>query len=246
MVSLFRPYTRSFYERFETGSLSSAEIILPIVFDVLRPKSVLDFGCGVGTWLAAARTLGANRLVGYDGKWVKRDMLADGGIDFHEVDLEADTIDLQPVDLAMCLEVAEHLSPRASERLIADLCKCSNTVLFSAAIPGQGGAHHINEQWQSHWISLFNRLSFTAYDVVRPAVWDDLSVEVWYAQNCFLFVSQDDRDLSARLSDHRVLISDMVHPRLLTQKIFHPNAKDEMRALAALPRAAWGLARRWV
>ena len=59
-------------------------------------------------------------------------------------------------DLAISLEVAEHLSSESANMFIACLTNMSDIVLFSAAIPGQGGENRINEQWPKYRSGLFN------------------------------------------------------------------------------------------
>jgi SAM-dependent methyltransferase len=206
------PYSPGFYDAQRAGSLSSAEVVLPVVFDLLPASSVLDIGCGVGTWLAAAHKLGATRLVGYDGPHVRRDMLVDHEIEFRPINLENEEPRPERCDLALSLECAEHVSERAGYRIVKCLCDSADVVLFGAAIPGQGGKHHVNEQWQSYWIRLFGANGFDAYDVVRPACWNDKRVETWYAQNTLLYLKRGGR-LALSASDC-VVIPDMVHPQL--------------------------------
>ena len=91
-------------------------------------------------------------------------------------------------DLAMCLEVVEHLPPDAGDAVVASLCALADTVLFSAAVPGQGGTGHLNEQWPEHWCERFLRHGFIHVDCVRPAVWTDERVSWWYRQNTLLFL----------------------------------------------------------
>ena len=93
-------------------------------------------------------------------------------------------------DLAICLEVAEHLTPAAGARLVKTLCSVAPVVLFSAAIPAQGGTNHINEQWQSHWADEFAAHGFDCFDPIRPEIWNDRDVFPWYRQNILLFVSR--------------------------------------------------------
>jgi cyclopropane fatty-acyl-phospholipid synthase-like methyltransferase len=180
-------YGSTFYDRQREGSLNSAKIILPIVFDLVRTKSVIDFGCGVGTWLATAKQLGAEHCVGLEGPWVKTQTPAQADLDIRETDLEQ-TISLnERFDLAMSLEVAEHLRPQRSDSLVADLCKASDVVIFSAAVPGQDGDGHQNEQWPSCWAQRFTRNGFMPLDIIRPIVQSDARVEVWYRTNVLLY-----------------------------------------------------------
>jgi SAM-dependent methyltransferase len=157
------------------------------VFEQTNPASVVDVGCGAGTWLAAARKLGAGKAVGVEGAWVANVRSASTDIEMHHADLEAPLPPLGRFDLAMCMEVAEHLSRDRAESLVADLCALSDTVLFSAAVPWQGGIGHLNEQPQSYWAGLFAENGFGAHDVIRPRVWKDGRVSYWYRQNAILY-----------------------------------------------------------
>jgi SAM-dependent methyltransferase len=163
--------------------------VLPIVFDLVKPKSVIDVGCGIGRWLAVARQLGAETPVGLEGPWAKEIPKQVDQLDIKYYDLEKRIEEAQQYDLAICMEVAEHLSQDRASSLVADLCRLSNAVLFSAAIPSQGGVNHVNEQWQHYWAELFASQSYSAYDVVRPAIWDNTEVEFWYRQNSLLYLN---------------------------------------------------------
>jgi hypothetical protein len=87
----------------------------------------------------------------------------------------------------LSLEVAEHLPPSAGPSFVATLCGLGDVVLFSAAIPHQGGTNHINEAWPGYWNGLFREQGFECFDVVRSAFWMRLEVEWWYAQNALIF-----------------------------------------------------------
>jgi SAM-dependent methyltransferase len=194
------PYSEGFYSVQQEGSRRSAEIVLPIVLELLKPTSVIDVGCGVGAW---TRVLEAHVLdvVGVDGDWVPADSRSSS---FVARDLEQSLSVDRTFDLAICMEVAEHLSPAVAERFISDLARLAPAVLFSAAIPQQGGTQHRNEQWQSYWAELFQRHGFWPHDVIRPRVWSCTQVEPWYAQNSLLYLRE-------RTSP---TLLDVVHPRL--------------------------------
>jgi SAM-dependent methyltransferase len=207
-------YSTPFYEWHRLGSRTSAEVVLPIIFELIKPNSVVDVGCGTGTWLAVAKALGGRALVGYEGNWIKKATWAEPGLDIRIGDLEKPLQMDRKFDLAICMEVAEHLSHARSASLIADLCALSDCILFSAAIPGQGGANHINEQWQSYWAALFDQNCFAMLDIIRPAIWNNSSVEWWYRQNTFLYVER------SRLKELNNLpapqsIVDIAHPELV-------------------------------
>ncbi len=209
-------YDAEFYTDIAAGSRRSAGAILPIVTSWLRPTSMIDVGCGVGTWLAAAAAPGL-ALVGIDGDHVPRHLLRIAGEHFRCHDLRsALPSPEQRFDLAISMEVAEHLDEARATSFVADLCALSDVVLFSAAIPGQGGQDHINEQWPSWWAQRFSANGYRAIDIVRPAVWDDDGVEFWYRQNTLLYVSESRQDLLAAVASSGCTIGggplDVVHP----------------------------------
>jgi hypothetical protein len=204
-------YDDGFYLNQKDGSFRSAERVLPIVFEALHPKSVVDVGCGIGTWLAVAKTLGATDLRGYEGAWVQSQRLADPSLAVMAVDLEKPLSRDRKFDLAMCLEVGEHLTELRSDSLVDDLCSLSDQVLFGAATPGQVGTNHINLQWQSYWAGKFIKRGFQPFDIVRPKVWGSSDVECWYQQNILLY-SKDPSVMPAGLLPTKML--DLIHPEV--------------------------------
>jgi hypothetical protein len=216
-------YSRDFYLQYHQGSYQSAKAILPIVFDLLSPQSVVDIGCGVAPWLAAARDLGAMDTVGIDGEYVDRSLLMVPRECFHPADLSVPIALSRTFHLAICMEVAEHLPASASTTFVKSLCALSPVVLFSTAIPGQGGTGHLNEQWPPYWENLFNDCDFELLDCIRWHVWNRQDVEFWYAQNCFLFVERDYLAKSPRLVAEQTRTQGfprcMVHPKLFSSAL---------------------------
>jgi hypothetical protein len=93
-----------------------------------------------------------------------------------EHDLRESVTITRTFDLAVSLEVAEHLPPERGEGFVEDLCRLAPVVLFSAAVPGQGDPKHtghLNERWQSYWASLFHERGYERAECVRPAIWED-------------------------------------------------------------------------
>lgn len=223
--TLGRKYDEEFYAGLAEGSVRSAELMLSRLFSVYKPSSVVDFGCGVGAWLSAAGKLGATELKGYDGNWVNKGSLLSDRIDFTPVSLEESVSLSKKYDLAISVEVAEHLTPKRAEGFVKQLCSASDCVVFGAAIKGQGGTHHINEQWQSYWIKLFDAAGYECFDIFRGALWGDERIEWWYRQNIFLFVNRGADSSAINKDALRALqmpITDIVHPEHLTKIIDNP------------------------
>jgi prefoldin subunit 5 len=212
-------YSPEFFATQSIRSLLSARVVLGALFEVFRPRSVIDVGCGVGPWLRAAQELGTEDLLGVDGEYVVRGQLLVDPDRFVAVDLERQRLAevLRPrrrFDLVMCMEVAEHLSFDRAPTLVEDLASVGDVVLFSAAIPFQGGEHHVNEQWPEFWGLLFRQAGFACADFLRSRVWARPDVDWWYAQNTLLFVRQGSES-GAALSVHQVppgLSLSRVHP----------------------------------
>src|SRR5437879_5333008 len=144
-------YSQDFYDEIELGSLQSAAVVVPRLMNLVRPQSVVDVGCGRGAWLTAFQKLGVSKILGIDGPHVDKTRLLIPSECFRSVDLS------QPFelpgrhDLVLCLEVAEHLPGSMANSLVKTLTKASSVIVFSAAIPGQGGTGHVNEQWPEYW-----------------------------------------------------------------------------------------------
>jgi SAM-dependent methyltransferase len=197
------PYTKAFFEDMEEGALRSARVVLPQLLDLLSPRSILDVGCGRGAWVLAAMELGVEDAYGVDGTYIDPDTLLIPRSHFQTADLSRPFEVPRQYDLALCLEVAEHLPKRAAASLVNSLTAASPAVLFSAAIPGQTGTHPINEQFPEFWYRLFSERDFVAVDAVRPRIAWDARVEPWYAQNILLYVSRDWLEAEAPLRDYQ-------------------------------------------
>jgi SAM-dependent methyltransferase len=185
-------YGSDFFKGQQDGSKRSAEIIVPMVVQLLRPRSVVDVGCGTGAWLSVFSKLGISEYTGIDGEYVDPSMLQIPEFAFRSADLSQPlTAEIQGTyDLAVSLEVGEHLCADRADVYIRSLTRLADVVLFSAAIPYQGGRHHINEQWPDYWARLFRSEGYVCFDCIRERVWFNDQVQWWYAQNTLLYVRE--------------------------------------------------------
>ena len=222
-------YPAGFYQNRRAHTAHAARRILGALPAALPRASVADIGCGTGTWLAAALQLGARTAFGIEGDWVTPAMLDDPAIAFAPQDLEQ-RFTAPRVDLAISLEVGEHLSPGRAETFVADLVALAPAILFSAAIPGQGGVGHLNEQWQSWWAERFAANGYTAHDVIRPAIWTDEAIPAWYRQNVVLYLDGATRT-KLGLTPLGPTLLDKVHPS------FWARANRELQYANALPES---------
>jgi SAM-dependent methyltransferase len=249
--SMASRYGDAFYQTHMSASLASARKYADILGEHHRPRTVADVGCGRGTWLQAFAERGATRVVGFDGPWNSQDVMIDDAIEFRPLDLNrpGDAAAGERFDLAMSLEVGEHLEPESSEAFVRFLASLSDVVLYSAAFSGQGGVNHINERPHSSWAQIYARFGYSPYDLFRQRTWGDDDISFWYRQNAFLYV-RDDTPLARRLADAglqpvaNLAFMDCIHPELYALRLSEIGFKALLREAATrtLPKSLQPLA----
>lgn len=213
-------YSPKFYAAHMEGSRRSARQVVPLLMELLEPESVVDIGCGVGIWLAEFSSQGVE-VCGADGGYCQDAGLVIDRLNFHAVDLSAcsQTGKVPGIErkfsLCLSLEVAEHLSESCADGFVNLLTNLSDVVLFSAAIPDQGGTNHINEQWPPYWIEKFRNRGFIPTDIIRILTWDNRDIESWYRQNMVLFFNEKIfHKYQAKLQRCDVSLSDQCYSRV--------------------------------
>jgi SAM-dependent methyltransferase len=222
-------YDPKFYGELAAAQESAREV-LPLVLDIVKPASVIDVGCGTGNWLAIALELGVKKILGVDGPWVAS-QLAIPPENFAAHDLTFPLKLERRFDLALSLEVAEHVPASAARVFVKSLCDAADVVVFSAAIPGQGGRRHVNEQWPAYWGELFRELGYDCYDFLRPRIWNNSKVTWHYAQNLLIFARAGRADGFGQST----LPLSLVHPVLWSAQV--ARLKNPGKLLEALTKA---------
>lgn len=197
----------------EHESSTSPDSVVPWIIDRINPKSVIDVGCGLGQWLEAFKKYNPDiDILGLDGAHVPQNRLRIALNKFMPVDLSKPENILLPeikkFELAVSLEVAEHLHEDKADPFVNFLTSTSDVILFSAAIPGQTGENHFNEQWPDYWIKKFESKGYTVNDEIRWTIWNNHGVSWWYKQNILLFTRTSS---SKSLTTHSSAKS-VVHP----------------------------------
>jgi SAM-dependent methyltransferase len=216
-------------------NISSPRIIVPLVLKHIKPNSVVDVGCGTGRFLRVFMENGVPEILGIDGAWVNRALLLENieSSSFEAVEFETTPYfhKDRKFDLGVCCEVLEHISKSRSRFMVENLTHLSDVILFSAALPGQGGQNHINEQPVQFWISLFNEFGFVFKDVFRSVLWDNTEVQRWFSQNLYLVVRKG-TELDNKISSTTVVLPNAVHPDVLLKKA---NLLDDYRKARLSP-----------
>lgn len=156
-------------------------------------------------------------VLGLDGDYVEKELLAKyiSNNEFKATDLTQPFDLKRKFDLIISLEVAEHLPEDSAENFIKSLCKHGDIIVFSAAIPGQGGQNHINEQWRFYWCEKFASFNYKAFDILRPRIWNIEKVNWWYKQNVLIFSKHD----YSHLELSSAIMLEAIHPELFQQHI---------------------------
>lgn len=144
---------------------------------------IIDVGCGPGIYVKALKELG-HEVIGVD---------VDKANPYEHVDIFSDEfLQYTDFDLCMCIEVAEHIPEDLADSLIKRLAHTSDTILFSAAVPGQGGYGHINCQYKDYWIDKFNRNNYILDEVATDKFVDFMKNGYhmgWLVNNAMVFKS---------------------------------------------------------
>jgi hypothetical protein len=183
-------YEDRFFDYVGRGARRSARNVIPFIREHLYVSSVVDIGCGRGVWVDEWRRNGVDDALGVDGDYVSADRLVIPKERFAAFDLSEPISLGRRFDLVQSLEVAEHIPASRAEIFIDSLVAHSDVILFSAAVPGQGGEFHINEQPYEHWRQKFALRGFEIFDFLRPNIINIRAIEPWYRYNTFLYVHQ--------------------------------------------------------
>ena len=167
----------------------SARLVVPVLLDAFDPSSVVQFG-GDPLWLAEFAAHGI-RTVGVTDQ---RRSSSDGWVfecDWHR----SGHLDVGRFDLAVCFELAQHLSPARAGWLIDQLCQASGNVAFSAAPPSQPCGNAVNKQWPRYWASRFETAGYQVTGALRFKLWGwaPAGCEAWCPQNLLIASREPNR-----------------------------------------------------
>jgi len=160
------------------------------IFEIYKPKTLVEFGCGPGHLSRELAKLGV-QVTAVDA--FSRPDFSGLSVEFYPLDLNDPTaitnlFTNKHFDLAVSLEVAEHLQPEVSPTLINWLTQLAPVVIFAAAVPAQGGHGHINLRPRDYWHNLFTQHNFIVADRIREQLRNIPSVAPWYRYNILDYV----------------------------------------------------------
>jgi cyclopropane fatty-acyl-phospholipid synthase-like methyltransferase len=233
-----RLYDDRFYINQNERSYRSAISILTTYLEVSTAKSLVDVGCGMGSWAKAAIDLQIPEILGIDGDFVDESLLVIPLEKFYRQDLSKSFLLQNRFDLAVSMEVAEHIDETNADIFVENLTNLSDVIIFSAAVPGQGGVHHVNEQPQSYWVEKFNQQGYSCSVELRNRIWTDESISNYYRQNVLMFFKHGSQQWPSRQNE----LLDVIHPSVFEgAKIYHDHATSSVaKSVLQLLRAISG------
>lgn len=218
---------RNYIHKKSYHNKTAAEIILPYLFEYYKPNSIVDVGCGLGSWLAVAKTMGVDDIVGVESLNARIDELFIDPLVIVRKNLDEKLVLNRTFDLALCLEVAEHLNKSSADAIVSSLVSLAPAIVFSAAVPGQGGQNHLNEQWPEYWQEKFKTHGYSAFDIFRNKFWNDDNVDPWYRQNMVLYLRNS---LTVnKLEPLAERLPALLHPDIFSRIIIEARKNDDFR-----------------
>lgn len=185
-------YDEGYYVKRQTDPWrSDARVVAEAVRGRYDPESVIDFGCAIGNHLEPFYE-DERRIQGVEGNVnaLQHAVVPSMHIDHHDLREPYETD--EKYDVALCFEVAEHIPKTHAETLVDTLSGAGDTVVMTAATPGQQGTHHVNLQPRSYWRERFERRGMTYDDDAVSALREEMDVTktTWIPQNLMVFSSR--------------------------------------------------------
>ncbi len=164
MSDLAGIYDGAFFEEWgprHEKYVESARIITNIVYDQFRPARLIDLGAGCGVYSHLFAQKGVE-VVAVDGVIPPAEHSYPVPIQVRDLTVPFENV-WGKFDLALCLEVAEHIPEPLADAFLDNLLRFSDRLVLSAAQPNQGGHHHVNERPKRYWVAKLAAKGF-AYD----------------------------------------------------------------------------------
>jgi len=231
-------YGNEFYVDMEIASIMSAKEIIPILINRYQPFSVVDVGCGTGAFAREFLHNGVSDVLGYEGEWMRKVKTLLQKDKYVYVDISKELRTSRTYDLCLCLEVAEHLDYSSARTLVSTLTSLSPRVVFSAAIPHQGGNHHVNEQWPEFWALLFAEKGFSLEWDPRLLIWNNSNIASCYRQNLLVFEKVTTKEATIPLS--------LVHPEAWNSAMRYRKTPLWFKAFSRVPRPILRMGKRFI
>ncbi len=161
MPDLARIYDKVFFAEWGRGHeryVRSAEVITNTLYDLFKPKRLIDLGSGCGVYAHYFSQKGVDVLA-IDGVTPATEHSYSVPIEIRDLTEPIENV-WGDFDVALCLEVAEHIPEHLADDFLTNIARFSDRLILSAAQPNQGGHHHVNEQPKRYWVAKLAQKDF--------------------------------------------------------------------------------------
>ncbi len=168
---------------------SDAHNVALTLNEYFDPDSVIDFGCAIGSHLEPFLNCDVE-IKGIEGNSAAFEHAVVPIDTLEQHDLREPYQTDRTYDLALCFEVAEHIPDRFAHVLVDTLVSASDTIVMTAAPPGQGGTHHVNEREPEYWCEKFEQRGFVHDEATVESLKETITVDEtsWITDNLMVFI----------------------------------------------------------
>ena len=130
-----------------------------VLYELFRPRTFIDFGCGLG------QTIGYFQGLGVESKGVEGSRETIKNSEYKDSIIRNDYtygVALQEgdvFDLGYSQEFVEHIEEKDSWRIISDFKHCRHLAL-THGLPGQPGHNHVNCRTSRYWVKALQQEGF--------------------------------------------------------------------------------------
>lgn len=178
-------YNDEFFEWHLTYAREYSIKTMDWYIDTFNPKSVADFGCGIGSYLESCYNKNVENFVGFDigGEYAKKYTPSFLHENIFYLDCTIPISMEKKYDCVLTFETIEHIEPSGTDTFIQNLVDACDLeigkILFTGATPDQDGCGHINCREKEHWIKEFEKHNFIVdFDLTQFVKynWENLNV----------------------------------------------------------------------
>jgi 2-polyprenyl-3-methyl-5-hydroxy-6-metoxy-1,4-benzoquinol methylase len=182
-------YGREYYERMDRKeALEDCKKFSEVILANYDQENIIEFGCGTGRLLYDFYNNDVE-VHGLELSKIAQDVsqLPSGKVETH--DLKKPYYPKQTYDIVLCVEVLEHLPEYATETIVSSIARSAPVAIVTAATPGQGGTHHVNEQPHTYWMGKFEETGMSYDPKGTKDLRDSLNLNelTWIEDNIMVF-----------------------------------------------------------
>jgi hypothetical protein len=161
---------------------------------------------------------GAKSVLGVEGEWAQEFNTSRKDVLFRN--LTTELFLYRKFDICLSLEVAEHIPKEFADVFIKNLVNASDIIIFSAAIPGQGGTNHVNLQYPNYWSAKFREMGFSLLEDPRKSIPGRHKLAPWYRQNLLVYSRTDSANMQSQNIVPTTIRDPLIFPNKWSPKFY--------------------------